>query len=50
MFFSIVELKTTKAPTGNDKIIRPKITDTKDANGIPSACNDLSDFTKFFLV
>ena len=46
----ISELKTTYAPTGNDKTIMQKITDIKAPCGIPNTCKILFCANTFFLM
>ena len=38
----IFELKIAYAPNGNDTIMRPKMTDVKAENGIPTPCKIFS--------
>jgi hypothetical protein len=48
--FSVLELKTTYAPKGNERIIKPKITETNAENGIPKDFINLFCSTNSFLV
>ena len=42
MLSPIFELKIAYAPNGNDTIIKPKITEVRAENGIPTACKTFS--------
>ena len=46
----IFELKTIYAPIGNDRIIKPKTTETNAENGIPRACINLLKLDTSFLM